>query len=127
MTLIVLSSHVLASDICQFTNKNFMNTKIQTGKFSDGNCYIFVSPKYSKDLIYRSFIFTQDGQHLIFNSYGEGPPSTFTGARLFTYLIKSPSLKLNTTGDEIIVTFDETDCANETLALTKKSTIKMYL
>ena len=30
-------------------------------------------------------------------------------------------------GDEIIVTFDETDCANNVLALNKNSTKKMYL
>lgn len=43
-----------------------------------------------KNLIYRDFMFGNEGLFLVFNSFGEGPPSQKTGAReLYTFPRKS--------------------------------------
>ncbi len=46
------------------------------------NCIIHVSPTdYS--MIYRSFVFTSEGEFLVFNSYGNGNQAQTTGARVY--------------------------------------------
>lgn len=39
-----------------------------------------------KTLIYRSYLITTEGLLMVFNSYGKGPSSSFTGARMFYFL-----------------------------------------
>lgn len=38
-----------------------------------------------KKLIYRSYLVTSDGLLMVFNSYGSGPNSSYTGARMFYF------------------------------------------
>lgn len=47
----------------------------------NSTCYLSVHPFDSDNLIYRDFLFAQDGMLMVFNSFGEGPESTTTGAR----------------------------------------------
>ena len=44
-------------------------------------CFVSIDPFTTLDLIYRSFLVENDGILMVFNSYGEGPNSTHTGAR----------------------------------------------
>lgn len=55
--------------------------KIQTGSFSDGECFVTVGDSKFRGMEYRNFLFTTSGEVLIFNSLGNGPISTHTGAR----------------------------------------------
>ncbi|MCB0368903.1 MAG: hypothetical protein KDD45_05485 [Bdellovibrionales bacterium] len=45
-----------------------------------------------QNFIYRSYLVTSDGMLMVFNSYGEGPNSTHTGARVFYFFPREPFL-----------------------------------
>lgn len=47
------------------------------------DCYLSVSPYRGPGLVYRNYLFTAEGQLMVFNSYGDGNTSTDTGARVF--------------------------------------------
>lgn len=53
--------------------------------FSETSCFLFVRPKNSPELIYRSLILRETGKLLVFNSYGSGPSETDTGARVYYF------------------------------------------
>lgn len=55
---------------------------LQTGAFSDGECYVSVSESAWRGMVYRDYMFTSDGGIMAFNSFGSGPNSTHTGARV---------------------------------------------
>lgn len=58
---------------------------------NDKTCWLSVNPD-GKRLIYRSYLLDQDGLFMIFNSYGNGPNTTHTGARVFYFLPIGPQL-----------------------------------
>jgi hypothetical protein len=45
------------------------------------SCFLSINPIQVKDLVYRTYSFSVDGDFLIFTSYGDGPESTTTGDR----------------------------------------------
>lgn len=47
------------------------------------DCYLSMLPMRGPGLVYRSYLITAEGQLMVFNSYGDGPISTDTGARVF--------------------------------------------
>lgn len=52
----------------------------------DGNtCWLSVNPD-GRRLVYRNYLFDQDGLMMVFNSYGNGSNTTHTGARVFYFL-----------------------------------------
>ena len=71
---------------CEEVFQSIGKTKIQAGKFRDGTCYLYLSPKSPVDLKYRSYLFQDNGQIMIFNSFGPGNPATTTGSRLYRIL-----------------------------------------
>lgn len=50
---------------------------------STQTCYVSIRPFTIKNLTYRSFLFTNDGMLMVFNSYGPGSVVETTGARTF--------------------------------------------
>ena len=54
--------------------------------FAPTTCYVDVTPMDTETLVYRSYLFSDQGLFMVFNSYGDGEPSKFTGARVF-YLL----------------------------------------
>ncbi len=48
-------------------------------------CMLSVDPAEVSTFVYRSFLVTSDGILMVFNSYGEGNDSLFTGAREFYF------------------------------------------
>jgi len=48
-----------------------------------GVCMVSVDPFTTHDLVYRGFLFNEDGLMMVFNSFGDGPDSESTGARDF--------------------------------------------
>lgn len=93
-----------ATDVCQFKAWNHLDFGLQTGQFKDGTCYISVGSRKINDLIYRNYLITSDGQLMVFNSFGDGPSSTHTGARVFYFYPKLTKLDLNIVNDDVEVT-----------------------
>ena len=81
------------SNVCKEDYKvlNY-TTQIQMGTFGGGECFISIDPFNSLNLIYRSYIMVTDSSLMIFNSYGDGPPSTTSGARLLYFFPRNQSL-----------------------------------
>ncbi len=48
-----------------------------------GACMVTVDPFTTQDLVYRGFLFNEDGLMMVFNSFGDGPDSVSSGARDF--------------------------------------------
>lgn len=57
--------------------------RLQTGAFNDQECFVSVSETKWRGMVYRNQLFTSKGEILVFNSLGDGPSSTDTGARAF--------------------------------------------
>lgn len=88
---------------CEYLLKRSLNTLVSR-QYSPttGNCYISVRPLNPKNLLYRSFLFTNDGMLMVFNSFGPGTVSETTGARefyLFPRLTAFPQLEIRSNGD----------------------------
>ncbi len=100
----LFSSSATAMDVCQFKAWNHLDFRLQTGQFRDGTCYISVGSGKLNDLIYRSYLITSKGQLMIFNSFGDGPSSTHTGARVYYFYPKQSALDLRLDQDDVVVT-----------------------
>lgn len=107
LILFIASTSVFGADTCSFTQTTQLNTKIQTGQYASGECFVLISPNFTEKLIYRSHVFTDQGQHLVFNSYGPGPSSRFTGARVFNHVLENPRLAVRTSGHLIYVDLND--------------------
>ena len=105
LALLISSTLVSASEnFCERKSLTVLNTKISTMKLTNGNCYLSLHPKRTVDLVYRDFMFSDEGLIMMFDSYGNGPGSRFTGARSFyTYPHKtSPTYTIN--GSQLLIT-----------------------
>lgn len=72
---------------------NLGNMRYQIGSYrSNGKCFISIGPnnRYPE---YRSYNFDSKGELMVFNSLGDGRPSTDTGARSFFFPVTSSDLK----------------------------------
>jgi hypothetical protein len=49
------------------------------------SCLLGIDPQDALSLIYRSYLFNEQGLLMVFNSYGDGPDSQMTGARDFYF------------------------------------------
>ena len=81
------------SNVCAEDYKvlNF-KTQIQMGEFSKGQCFISIDPFNSLNLVYRSYLMVTDASLMIFNSFGDGPNATSTGAREILFFPRKLSL-----------------------------------
>ncbi len=82
---LLLSLFMMAgfNDPCVRHQEINMGIKIQTGDFGSGQCFITVSDSKFRGMVYRNYLFSTQGDVMIFNSLGDGPSSTDTGARVF--------------------------------------------
>lgn len=78
--LLLGASQSFAATTCADKYEVFDNTMVQTIPGDDG-CYITVNPRNIVDMTYRDFLFDDKGLFMIFNSFGNGPESDYTGAR----------------------------------------------
>ncbi|MFI5362797.1 MAG: hypothetical protein ACHQ49_12565 [Elusimicrobiota bacterium] len=53
--------------------------------FGSGLCYVSIHPSATPGMVYRSYVFFEDGLMMVFSSYGEGPSSKTTSAREFFF------------------------------------------
>lgn len=82
-SLLSLLLMVSFNDPCPSYFETRAGIKIQTGSFSDNECFISVSETKWRGMLYRNFLFTNKAEILVFNSLGDGPSSLDTGARAF--------------------------------------------
>lgn len=71
---------------CEFKVEHLETVRIQQGHFKQTDtCYISIASRKTYNMEYRSFLVTSRGKLLVFNSFGEGPSSEYTGAREFNF------------------------------------------
>ena len=124
--LFIINTHALV-DICKSDAVFLENLRIQTGRFGDKDCFISLSPRKTYDIEYRNFLFIRAGRFLIFNSFGNGPSDTHTGARELNFFPRSSSLnyKINESNVEVylvngdVMTFHREEVYPETLTRAK--------
>lgn len=64
--------------------------QIQQIASGDNNkCYFSVHNFKQSEMVYRDYMFTNDGGFMVFNSFGNGPEDEFTGAREFMMFPRS--------------------------------------
>jgi hypothetical protein len=83
------------ADVCNFQVYQYERVKIQTGQFQNGVCFISLNNNQNQSMIYKSHLFTSEGKHMVFNSFGNGPSHIDTGARVFLYLTGSTKLSFS--------------------------------
>lgn len=103
-----LNTQQVTSVECPNTFERFEGYSIQRLLTRNGdNCLIHVSPTEVWDMIYRSYVFTSEGEFLVFNSYGNGNQSQMTGARdyfIFPRKNTVPTYRWDHDKKELIVT-----------------------
>jgi hypothetical protein len=65
-------------------------------------CYLSIHPVYTTDLVYRDYLFTNTGELMVFNSYGDGPDSESTGARVYYFFPRTKVPHAYIRGSEIV-------------------------
>jgi hypothetical protein len=59
-------------------------------------CWVTLSPNNYQNLKYRQFIFSSEGMMMVFNSFGQGANSQYTGAREYYFFPRTkPEVLLN--------------------------------
>lgn len=93
---------------CELKRAMLDNTQISTSYYQAENiCWISVHPNNTfGTLIYRDYMFGNEGLLFVFNSYGEGPNSTSTGAREFYIFPRKqyPSFQVDEANNQVHVT-----------------------
>ncbi len=83
--ILVLGLHSVSEAACLDSFKLMNKTQIQTGGYNSQTCFLSIVPFEVVNLTYRDYTFASDSSLMIFNSYGDGPDSTMTGAREFLF------------------------------------------
>ncbi len=74
------------NDNCTEDYQTYENTRIQIGRLGDLNeCFVSVSTNPNFNPKYRDYLMTNNGLIMVFNSFGDGNPSTMTGAREYYF------------------------------------------
>ncbi len=69
--------------------------RVVADKLSETECYVSVGLDWpDESMLYRSYLLTSKGLMLVFNSLGDGPESTHTGAREFYFFPHTSDLGL---------------------------------
>lgn len=66
------------------------------------SCYLDINPQYSADLVYRSYLLSNQGLFMVFNSYGQGDGSDKTGARVYYFFPRQQMPNAKTGNDKVI-------------------------
>jgi hypothetical protein len=100
--VLILSSRALA-DCGYFLEAHgaFQYNRQQFGE----SCYLSVHPRQALDLVYRSFLFTSEGQLMVFNSFGEGDSSKMTAARVFFFFPRTGTPEMEVLKEEVRISF----------------------
>lgn len=80
---------------CPSDNTIYANASVQRDAFTDGSCFVSVVSMLSTNLKYRSYLITDEGLLMVFNSFGQGPEEKATGARNFFFFPRGKTLEVN--------------------------------
>lgn len=107
--LLLLSASTFAYE-CEFKVEHLDSVRIQQGHFKQTDtCYISVATRKTLHMEYRSYLMTSRGKFLVFNSFGEGPSSQFTGAREFNFFGREKRISYQVLENEIVVNLSNGD------------------
>lgn len=106
-TLFGIGSQVGASDFvgskCDRILTHSQNIQVSRQWYPESErCNLDIHPMDVSNQIYRDYLFTNESLFMVFNSYGDGPTSTSTGARiyyLFPRIINYPDVAYEQNGD----------------------------
>lgn len=77
------------NDNCHQDVQIFENTQLQIDRFSGTSvCYVSIHSDTDFSMKYRNYLLTNNGLLMIFNSFGNGPEATTTGAREYYFPTK---------------------------------------
>ncbi len=91
------------NDICRDMRENHGDFKYTRQFFAPEACFLSVKKDFVPDMVYRSLIFRETGALMIFNSFGNGPESTYTGARVFYFFPRQQVPAFHATGQAVEV------------------------
>lgn len=108
-SLFILSFKTLAV-AAEFTNEKCSHVLMGSGEIQinrqwipdSETCFIDIHPRNPVDLKYRDYYFDNRGEFMVFNSYGNGPPSAFAATReffLFPITQDYPDFAIESNGD----------------------------
>lgn len=84
--------------------------RVQQGHFSQTDtCYISIASRKTYNLEFRNYLITSRGKLQIFNSFGEGPSSTHTGAREFHFFPRNGVVSYKILEDRVAITLANGD------------------
>ncbi len=91
--------------VCEPYHEMIGNINYYRQVLSGDRCWLSVVPyDYSSpELIYRSYLMTEDGVFMVFNSYGQGSISTDTGARIFQIFPRNQLPHAYVTGEKLVI------------------------
>lgn len=101
--LLLLPISAFANTICESNVEFYENMRIQTGQFKSTECYLSISPRKTNEMKYRNFLLTSSGRFLIFNSFGQGPSSEYTGAREYNFFPRNQQMTYRVSEREVII------------------------
>lgn len=82
------------SETCKEFINQYPGVHVYRQRFNAETCYLSVNPADVNHMVYRSFLFSNFGALMVFNSYGDGNGSQYTGARLYYFFprVQMPNL-----------------------------------
>ncbi|WP_413578721.1 hypothetical protein ACLVWU_09325 [Bdellovibrio sp. HCB290] len=113
------STQAQDSQTCQDRVERGGTIQVQMRPTSKGDCFISINNFKLNTMFYRAYLFANDGNMMVFNSFGSGSVSETTGARefyFFPHRYKNPTFAWNeeqrhltvtsTAGDEYYFDYD---------------------
>lgn len=92
-------------ETCPRERWQYKGTVVSQGYFTQSQtCFMTVRAMNSTGLIYRDFLFTSRGLMMVFNSFGDGPSSSTTGASEFLFFPIVQKLAVEFSDDLVVIT-----------------------
>lgn len=106
--LLLISSSIFSfandNSVCRDMREYHGGFKYARQFFAPETCYLTVKKDYVPDMVYRSLIFRETGALMVFNSFGNGPENTHTGARVFYFFPRQQIPSFHALQDSVEVT-----------------------
>lgn len=102
---LVMGSAYADQDQCPQKVWRHQGTVVQQGYFfTSESCFLSVRARETNGLEYRNFLFTSRGLMMVFNSFGDGPSSSTTGASEFLFFPLTHQLAVEFSEGLVVVT-----------------------
>ncbi|MEK2645551.1 hypothetical protein [Bdellovibrio sp. BCCA] len=107
LSFVGITSAFAQDPVCQNKVERGGSIQVQMRPTGNGECFVSVHSFKTSGLVYRDYLFSKDGNFMVFNSYGDGSISETTGAReffLFPHRNVIPQFKWNSETRRLEVT-----------------------